>query len=361
MDEKTEILYLAKEKIKTKILSLMERLEGFTETLAPLRSPEFIFICIPYQSEAMLSDPIRVSKPTTKASEARLYVSSVTWEWFSYLSEGMLSAKTEAMLLAKSASWKLQWSFGLGNPSESFDPICNLRGDEGIGKGIGGGWGSGSFLPIEGIGLWTRTLCDPVEFGFSHVGDRVEHRGESSGGGGGSGEQSSGGGNGNERTGGGRRGGGIEGRQGIVRAGEHGGGNGDDDDGNNGGGRRIGDIENGWMPRILREQNLAVIFLPLTLEVVTVCFGLDDANLSAFDSVLRCFALVCCQGSLVLFMASLLERDERAARNLSIIGSILTALGLISIIAVKFPPNLRFTNGLAFLLVLAIFLKAFPI
>lgn len=304
---------------KTEIPSQPGRMEGFTETLAPLRSLEPKLICIIYPA--------------------------------------ILSARSEAMLSAKSASWKVPWSCGLGNPSESFDPIRNLRGDEGIGKGIGGGWGSGSFLPI---GLWTREFCDLLKFGFSDVGDRVEHRGESSSGGGGSGEQSSGGGNGNERTGGGRQGGGIEGRQGIVRAGEHGGGNRDDDDGNNGGGRRIGDIENGLIPRILREQNLAVIFLPLTLEVVTVCFGLDDANLSAFDSVLRCFALVCCQGSLVLFMASLLERDERAARNLSIIGSILTALGLIAIIAVKFPSNLRFFNGLAFLLVLAIFLRAFP-
>lgn len=310
---------------KTEIPSQPGRMEGFTETLAPLRSPEPNEICISYASKAILS------------------------------------AISEAMLSAISAPWKVLCSCELGNPSESFDPIRNLRGDEGIGKGIGGGWGSGSFLPIEGIGLWTRESCDLLKFGFSDVGDRVEHRGESSSGGGGSGEQSSGGGNGNERTGGGRQGGGIEGRQGIVRAGEHGGGNRDDDDGNNGGGRRIGDIENGLIPRILREQNLAVIFLPLTLEVVTVCFGLDDANLSAFDSVLRCFALVCCQGSLVLFMASLLERDERAARNLSIIGSILTALGLIAIIAVKFPSNLRFFNGLAFLLVLAIFLRAFPI
>lgn len=224
---------------------------------------------------------------------------------------------------------------------------------------------SKSKAALDGVVIWPKELTAPVEFGSSQVRVSVERRGENSSG---SGAENAGEernrsrrGGGNEGIGGGRQGSRNEGRQGGLGAGGHGGGNGDDDGNNNGRGR-IGDIQSGRIPpRNPRQEELVEIFIPIIIEIVVIAFSLDEANLSALDSVLRSFALACCVWGVVSSTGSLLERgrNERMARDLSIIASTLTNLALLSIIAIKLPPTLFLFFiiglGLAILALLAIF------
>ena len=292
---------------------------------------------------------------------------------------------TVAMLSDMSAPTRLLYPrqlFDKDNLAETFDLIRNrvsgfkdhacyadwlveVEGSvEGRDRSIGG-----VIWPSELTAPQTGRFGDPVEFGSSQVRDSVEHRGENSSGAGGSGAENAGeernrsrggGGNGNEGIGGGRQGSGNEGRQGGLGAGGHGGDNGDD--GGNNGRDRIGDIENGRIPpRNPRREELVEMYLPIIIQLIGIVFALDEANLSALGSVLRCFALVCCIWGIVFFTGSLFERgrNETAAGNWSRIGSTFAVLGLISIIALKLPLNLLFITVLAFLVLLAIVFRSF--
>lgn len=224
------------------------------------------------------------------------------------------------------------------------------------------GWCGGG---LDGVVIGPKELTAPVEFGSSQVRVSVERRGENSSG---SGAENAGEernrsrrGGGNEGIGGGRQGSRNEGRQGGLGAGGHGGGNGDDDGNNNGRGR-IGDIQSGRIPprNPRQEEELVEIFIPIIIEIVVIAFSLDEANVSALDPVLRSFALACCVWVVVSSTGSLWERgrNERMARDLSIIASTLTNLALLSIIVIKLPPTLFLFFiiglGLAILALLAI-------
>ena len=191
----------------------------------------------------------------------------------------------------------------------------------------------------------------------------------------GEGESSSGpaGGSGAGNAGGSRGGGGDEngrighgigeGRCCGIGGGRQRRGNGDGDD--NDGGHMVGNVENGGNPRPEETEN---IFLTIILQSIAIILAIDDAQLSTTGRVIRSFSMIinllgfiCCaavhrQPHTNPRVARLL--NPRIARILSRIGSALSVLGFISMMAIgiTLPLYLRWIIGLTFLVLLAIFM-----
>ena len=155
-----------------------------------------------------------------------------------------------------------------------------------------------------------------------------------------------------------------EGRRRGIGGGGQGQGNGDDDD--NHARRIVGNIETGRRPRNPTPEEIAGIFLPIIIQSIANIMSLNEAELSTTGRVIRYFSMIinsvgfiCCAA--VLWRPYTNPRvarilNPRTSGILSRSGSALAVLGFISMMGIDLPLYLSWIIGLAFLVLLAIFL-----
>ena len=155
-----------------------------------------------------------------------------------------------------------------------------------------------------------------------------------------------------------------EGRRRDIGGGGQGQGNGDDDD--NHARRIVGNVANGRRPRNPTPEEIAGIFLPIIIQSIANIMSLNEVELSTTGRVIRYFSMIinslgfiCCAA--VLWQPYTNPRvarilNPRISGILSRSGSALAVLGFISMMGIDLPLYLSWIMGLAFLVLLAIFL-----
>lgn len=132
--------------------------------------------------------------------------------------------------------------------------------------------------------------------------------------------------------------------------------NGDEDDDR----RRDGDVDNGRGRRNPRLDEIVQIYLPIVIQTLIALLQIDDAQLSDTARLIRCFAVVtnllallCCV--FVIRQPNMNQGNERILSRMSRIASALSIMGVVLILAINLPFNLRCVVFLAFLAVVAMF------
>ena len=143
-------------------------------------------------------------------------------------------------------------------------------------------------------------------------------------------------------------------------------GRGNDDDDDNGARRVFRNLENGRRPRNPTAEEIATIFLQIIIQSIANIMSLNDAELSTTGRVIRHSSMIINSVGFICCAAVLWQpyTNPRVARILnpritgifSRIGSALAVLGFTSMMGVNLPLYPALFMGLAFLVMLAVFL-----